>query len=77
MQYKPRKICHHLSDRNNCRFGLCAKQAALRALQINKINKRVVKVGVDPLRELAEDNKVIIIWIKAHRGNAVNESAGS
>ncbi|XP_044585975.1 uncharacterized protein LOC123266012 [Cotesia glomerata] len=49
--------------------------AALRALEQTEVSSRLVRKCIDSLNELAEYNKVKLLWVPGHSGNAGNDKA--
>lgn len=58
------------------RICICSdSQAALKALERVKINSRLVRDCRDALQDLADLNRVTLIWVPGHKGIAGNERA--
>ncbi|XP_044597435.1 uncharacterized protein LOC123274000 [Cotesia glomerata] len=68
----------HISKLNhrNKHVYICSDScAALRALEQTEVSSRLVRKCIDSLNELAEYNKVKLLWVPGHSGNAGNDKA--
>jgi ribonuclease HI len=61
--------------RNRNIYILSDSQAALKALDKHQINSKLVWDRYQTLMELANHNRVQLVWVPGHKGIAGNETA--